>query len=83
MRAGRESLVANRTVSDSNKTGYEDTGNTIYNNGAARVAWQFSAAFGLERDLGDPGSSTMSGSMHGACFSLCLCLCLSLCVSHE
>ena len=30
------------------------------------------------RDLGDPGSSPMSGSLHGACFSLCL---LSLCLS--
>ena len=35
---------------------------------AARVAQQFSAAFGLGCDRGDPGSSPMSGSLHGACF---------------
>ena len=47
---------------------------------AARVAQQFSTAFGPGRDPGDPGSSPTSGSLHGACFSLCLCLCLSLSV---
>ena len=42
--------------------------------GAARVAQQFSTAFHLGCDPGDPGSSPTSGSLHGACFSLCLCL---------
>ena len=48
---------------------------------AARVAQQFSAAFGSGCDPGVPGSSPTLGSLHGACFSLCLCLCLSLFLS--
>ena len=50
---------------------------------AALVAQQFSTTFGPGCDLGDLGSSPMSGSLLGACFSLGLCLCLSLsgCVS--
>ena len=50
---------------------------------AALVAQQFSAAFSLGCDPGDPGWNPTSGSLHGTCFSLCLCLCffVSLCLS--
>ena len=38
--------------------------------GAARVAQQFSAAFSLECDPGDPGSGPTLGSLQEACFYL-------------
>ena len=48
---------------------------------ATLMAQRFGAAFSPGYDLGDPGSSSTSGSLHGVCFFLCLCLCLSLSVS--
>ena len=42
---------------------------------AALVAQQFSTAFSLGYDPGDPRDP---GSLQGACLSRCLCLCLSL-----